>query len=305
VLIRVRAFGLNHSEVVTRKGGSGNMVIFPRVLGIECVGEVVEAPGSSLAPGQRVMAMSGGMGREYDGGYAEYALIPLASVVPVDSTLGWAEYGAVPLTYGTAWGTLAALDLDAGQSVLVHGGSSSVGLDIISLAKSRGLVVLATTRNASKAPSLERAGADHVLAVDGDVTPLVRELFPAGIDGLCELIGPIAMAEAFGALKKNGRACITGFLEGYGTLTPEGRPDLSGAFASAKEAGIDLRFFGSNVITHEDFRPNYDQIVRGIADGSLRANVDRVFQLDEIADAHRYMDQNRAVGKVVVLTPQP
>ena len=75
VLIRVRAFGLNRSEWFTRRGDSPN-VRFPRVLGIECVGEVVSAPGTDLEQGQRVAAMMGGMGREFDGSYAEYTLVP-------------------------------------------------------------------------------------------------------------------------------------------------------------------------------------------------------------------------------------
>src|SRR5271156_2066028 len=76
VLIRVRAFGLNRSELITRAGGSGDAVRFPRVLGIECAGEVVEAPGSDLRRGERVIAAMGGMGRDFDGGYAQYTLVP-------------------------------------------------------------------------------------------------------------------------------------------------------------------------------------------------------------------------------------
>src|SRR5436190_16936393 len=107
--VRVRAFGLNHSELITRAGGSGDAVRFPRVLGIECVGEVAEAPDSDLEAGRRVVAVMGGMGRDYDGGYAQYALLPASQVMPVDTTLDWPELGAIPESFGTAWGALAEL----------------------------------------------------------------------------------------------------------------------------------------------------------------------------------------------------
>ena len=86
VLIRIRAFGLNRSEWFTRRGDSPT-VSFPRVLGIECVGEVVEAPGGDLDPGQIVAAMMGGMGRQFDGSYAEYVLVPSANVFPLQTNL--------------------------------------------------------------------------------------------------------------------------------------------------------------------------------------------------------------------------
>jgi NADPH2:quinone reductase len=131
VLVRIHAFGLNRSELITRAGGSGDAVSFPRVLGIECAGEVVEAPGSTLQPGQRVIAAMGGMGRDFDGGYEQYALLPFSRVIPVATTLSWAELGAIPESFGTAWGTLEQLALREGHSLLVQGGSSSVGMAAI------------------------------------------------------------------------------------------------------------------------------------------------------------------------------
>ena len=94
VLIRNRAFGLNRSEWFTRRGESPS-VEFPRVLGIECVGEVVAAPGCDLAAGQRVAAMMGGMGRQFDGSYAEYVLVPQQHVFPLKTNLDWRILGAL------------------------------------------------------------------------------------------------------------------------------------------------------------------------------------------------------------------
>jgi NADPH2:quinone reductase len=296
VLVRVRAFGLNHSELITRAGGSGDAVRFPRVLGIECVGEVVEAPGSDLQPGQRIVAAMGGMGRDYDGGYEQYTLLPASQAIPVETTLDWPQLGAIPESFGTAWGTLEELGLREGQSLLVHGGSSSVGMAAITIAKDRGLTVLATTRQEAKRAALEAGGVEDPIVVDGDVTPAVRALLPDGVDGLCELVGPRAMVEALHALAPGGRACITGFLGGdWNTERAE---------AEAERLEVQLRRFGSGVINRDSYGEVFQEIVQAVQDGHYRVNLDRVFPMSEIADAHRYMQDNRAAGKVVVLPPE-
>jgi NADPH2:quinone reductase len=296
VLVRIWAFGLNRSELITRDGGSGDAVRFPRVLGIECVGEVIDAPASVLQPGQRVLAAMGGMGRDYDGGYEQYALLPVSQVIPVETTLDWPQLGAIPESFGTAWGTLEQLALREGESLLVHGGSSSVGMAAITIARDRGVTVLATTRQQSKRAALQAAGADHVIVADGDVTAPVRALVPDGVHALCELVGPAALAQALHAVRPGARACITGYLEGdWNTQAAE---------AEAQRLSVQLRHFGSNVINRDSYERVYSQIVRAIEGGRYQANVDRVFTIGEIADAHRYMEENRAAGKVVVLPPR-
>jgi NADPH:quinone reductase-like Zn-dependent oxidoreductase len=295
VLVRVRAFGLNRSELITRAGGSGDAVRFPRVLGIECVGEVVEAPGSTLVPGQPMLAAMGGMGRDYDGGYEQYALLPAGQVIPVQTTLDWPQLGAIPESFGTAWGTLEQLELRDGQSLLVQGGSSSVGMAAITIAKDRGLTVLATTRQESKRAALQAAGADYVVVADGDVAPAVRALLPEGVDGLCELVGPGALMQALHALAPGGRACITGFLEGDW--------DVEAVMAEAERLNVQLRRFGSGVINRESYESIFAEVVRAVEDGRYTVNLDRVFAIGEIADAHRYMEANLAAGKVVGLVP--
>lgn len=293
VLVRVRAFGLNRTELGTRAGDSGDAVSFPRVLGIECVGEVVDAGDSGLQPGQRVVAAMGGMGRNFDGGYQQYALLPASQVIPVDTTLDWAKLGAIPESFGTAWGTLEQLELREGQSLLVHGGSSSVGMATIAIAKDRGLTVLATTRQQAKQAALQAAGADHVVVADGDVTAAVRALLPDGVHGLCELVGPVALVQALHVLAPDGRACLTGYLEDQW--------NAEAAQAEAQRLEVELRYFVSALINRESYEGIFREIVRAVEDGRYSVNLDRVFAMREIADAHRYMEENRAAGKVVVL----
>src|SRR5437868_9814727 len=146
VLIKVKAFGLNRSELHTRLGLAQG-VTFPRVLGIEAAGVVAAAPGGEFEEGQQVVAMMGGMGRTFDGGYAEFTSVPAAQVIPFGSELDWATLGAIPEMLQTAHGSLSVgLDAQPGQTLLIRGGTSSVGMASAILAKDRGLTVLATTR---------------------------------------------------------------------------------------------------------------------------------------------------------------
>jgi NADPH:quinone reductase-like Zn-dependent oxidoreductase len=295
VLVRVRAFGLNRSELVTRQGGSGDAVKFPRVLGIECVGEVVEASDADLTQGQTIVAVTGGMGRDYDGGYAQYTLLPVSQVIPVQTGLDWPHLGAIPESFGTAWGSLDQIGLERGNSLLVRGGTSSVGMAAITIAKERGVTVFATTRQERKRAALEAAGADHVVIDDGKAAAKVREIAPEGAEGILELVGPSTLLDSLTALARGGTACISGFLEGDWNVEP--------ARAHAERLGIPLKRFGSGTINVDSYGEIMSDIVRRVEEGRYRHILDRTFPLAEIAEAHRYMEENRATGKVVGLPP--
>jgi NADPH2:quinone reductase len=138
VLIQVKAFGLNRSELHFRQG-LGSFGSFPRVPGIEATGVVADAPGGEFAPGPQVAALMGGMGRTIDGGYAEYVVVPVSSVVPFTSDLDWATLGAIPEMLQTAYGSLTTgVDARPGDSLLIRGGTSSIGLALAVLGKQRG-----------------------------------------------------------------------------------------------------------------------------------------------------------------------
>src|SRR2546430_6597346 len=163
VLIRVKAFGINRSELHTRLGLAQG-VTFPRVLGIEATGVVAAAPGGEFEEGQQVVSMVGGMGRTFDGGYAEFTNVPAAQVIPFRSELDWATLGAVPEMLQTAHGSLnVGLGAQRGQTLLIRGGTSSVGMATAILAKDRGLTVPSTTRQPDRVAALEAIGVAHVL----------------------------------------------------------------------------------------------------------------------------------------------
>src|SRR5947207_8722446 len=171
VLIEVKAFGVNRSELHTRQGLASG-VTFPRVLGIEAAGVVAHCPGGELPVGQQVVTMMGGMGRTFDGGYAEYTSVPASQVIPFASDLPWATLGAVPEMLQTAYGSLTVgLDAQPRQSILIRGGTSSVGMAAAVLAKHQNMTVLSTTRRPDRAAVLKAIGADHVIVDDGEIAP--------------------------------------------------------------------------------------------------------------------------------------
>ena len=211
-LVRIRAFGLNRSEMFTRQGHSPD-VAFPRILGIEAVGEVEHDPDGRFQPGQKVAAVMGGMGRQYDGGYAEYAILPTDRLMPLQTGLAWERLGAIPEMFLTVWSSLTeSLDIQSGQSLLVRGGTSSIGMTSIAVARDQGLTVLATTRSDAKRQALIDAGADHILIDDGDIAAQVRAIIPRGVDRVQELIGTRTLLDSLQAAAPKGVVCMTGIL---------------------------------------------------------------------------------------------
>lgn len=294
VLIRVKAFGLNRSELFTRQGHSPS-VVFPRVLGIECVGVVEAAPGTDLQVGQTVAAAMGEMGRAYDGGYAEYTLVPASQAIPLHTTLPWDVLAAIPETYLTAWGSLFdAMDIQPGQSLLVRGGTSSVGMASIEIAKDLGLHVLATTRNEAKAAALREKGADEVIIDTGQIADEVKQRVPGGVNGLLELVGTVTMLDSLHAVAPKGIVCMTGIL-GNAWVIHEFEP------MTAIPSTIKLTHYGSSSISAQNSTQDLQRIVERVASGRYHVGIDRVFHFNQIVEAHRYMEENRAKGKLVVV----
>jgi len=292
VLIEVKAFGLNRSELQTRLGFAGSAVTYPRVLGIEAAGVVVACPGGEFAAGQQVVAMMGGMGRQYDGGYAEYTCVPTAQVIPFASDLDWATIGAVPETLQTAYGSLTVgLDAQPGDTVLIRGGTSSVGMTMAVLAKQRDMTVFATTRDAAKGDALRAIGVDEVLIDDGPLAERVWALRPGGVDRTLDLIGAPTLRDSLLATRVHGVVCNSGALSNDWALKdfyPTG--DIP--------SGVFLTGYGGDA---SDLPPEALQtFLDDVAAGRATMPIAKTYALEQIVEAHADMENNRVAGKLVV-----
>ena len=294
VRIKVKAFGVNESEVTTRKGGSDAQVTYPRVPGIEAVGVIDQAdPDSGLRPGRQVATMMGGMGRAFDGSYAQYVSVPAAQVIAFESVLPWEVLGALPEMFQTAYGSLSTgLDLQAGQTLLIRGGTSAVGLSAAAMAKDLGSVVVSTTRSPERAGELRAMGVDHPVVDDGAIAEKVRALIPRGVDAALELVGCTVLPDTLACVRAHGTVCFTGALAGGWTIqdfTPFMIPNGVRLTSYAGEA-TDLP------------AAVFQRQLEAIADGRLRVPVAKVYRgLDRVRDAQAGVESGTTPGKHVVL----
>ena len=286
VLVKVKAFGLNHSEKVLRTQEIEEAYIRkPVIPGIECVGEVEDPGDTRFRKGQMVCALMGGMGRSYDGSYAEYALLPEHHVFAVESHLLWAQLGAVPETYFTAWGSLfECLQLKKEDTLLVRGATCALGYAVIQLAKALGCRVIGTTHRESKLCLLEDAGADACVLDEGVLTGKI-----SGVTKALDLIGPKNLRDTLTAVEKGAIVCNTGILGGVFELNH---------FDPIKEIpnGVYLTGFFSNYPTQAIM----DEIFAFLTEHRIQPHVGKVFDLAQIRDAVAAQDSRTVNGKVVV-----
>ncbi|HEY3715581.1 MAG TPA: zinc-binding dehydrogenase [Jatrophihabitantaceae bacterium] len=292
-LVQVKGAGLNRSELRTRQGHSPS-VTFPRVLGIECVGIVAASTDPTLPEGTTLAAVMGEMGREFDGGYAEYALLPNSLLMPVTTTLAWDVLAALPETYLTAQGALDALGVTTGR-LLIRGGTSSVGLAAASIASGHRIETAATTRRPSKVDALTAAGVDHALVDDGaSLAASLHAVWPDGPDYVLDLVGTSTVVDSLNLVRRGGTVCATGSLSGW--VIPDFEP------IAMIPSGTKLTAFHSDTVKGSAGVPVLQRVVDEVEAGSYRPNVDRVFDLGDIVAAHHYMENNQATGKLVVVS---
>lgn len=294
VRIKVTAFGVNESEVTTRKGESDPEVTYPRIPGIEGVGVVDQADeDSGLRPGQQVATMMGGMGRSFDGSYAQYVTVPASQVIPFETGLPWEVVGALPEMFQTAYGSLATgLGLQAGQTLLIRGGTSTVGLSAATIAKDLGATVLSTTRSPDRAGELRAMGVDHPLVDNGTIADQVRELMPDGVDAVLELVGCSVLADTFRTVRRHGTVCFTGALAGQWNI-----PDFTPFMIPS---GVRLTSYagGATDLPAQVFQ----QHLQAIAAGRLKAPIAKVYHgLEQVRDAQADVEAGTTPGKHVVL----
>ncbi|HIU32174.1 MAG TPA: zinc-binding dehydrogenase [Candidatus Caccousia avistercoris] len=288
VLVKVKAFGMNHSEQILRLHEiQAEYIQKPVIPGIECVGEIADPSDSRFQKGQRVAAMMGGMGRSFHGSYAEYALLPAHHVFSVSSSLPWEELAAVPETYFTAWGSLfEGLNLKPGDTLLVRGGTCALGYAAIQLAKALGCTVVATSHKESKLPLLH--GADKAVLDTGRLEGTL-----SGVTKALELVGPKTLCDTLRCVEKGGIVCHTGILGGMFTLN---------GFDPIKAIpnGVYLTGFHSNWPTQKAV----DDIFAFLVEYRLTPCLGRCFAFSHIREACLALDSGTVNGKIVVKMPE-
>lgn len=284
VLVRVKAFGLNHSEKLLRLNEiRADYIKKPVIPGIECVGEIADPGDSGLAVGQRVVALMGGMGRSFNGSYAEYALLPRRIVFSIGSDLPWEILGAVPETYFTAWGSLfECLKLKSEDTLLIRGSTCALGYAAMQLARALGCRVIAATHRKEKLCLLR--DADEAVLDDGKLTGRIK-----GATKALDLVGPRTLLDTLTAVEKGGIVCQTGLLGGVYALN---------GFDPIKDIpnGVYLTGFFSNYPT----QANMDEIFTFLNEKRLVPMVGRVYDFNEIGEAVTAQDKGGVNGKIVV-----
>lgn len=284
LLIRVKAFGMNHSEQILRlEEIKYDYIKKPIVPGIECVGEVVDGSDTSFKKGQKVMALMGGMGRSFDGAYAEYALLPEKIVFSIESDLSWSELGAIPETYFTAWGSLfEALNLQKDDTLLIRGASCALGYAAIQLAKALGSKVIATTHKESKLELISEA--NEILIDDGQLTGKIK-----GVTKALDLVGPKNLIDTMKAVEKGAFVCQTGILGGVYAFN---------IFDPIKDIpnGVYLTSFYSNYPTQKQI----NDIYTFLKEHKLRPKYDKLYKFSDIKSAILMQESGQAKGKIVV-----
>lgn len=299
VRIRVQSIGLNRAEAAFRSGHYLEKATLPALMGYEAAG-VIDAIGAEVDRfelGQEVCVIPAFSMNKY-GVYAEQAIVPAYAVVPRPAGIGVVEASAIWMPYLTAWGGLIDIGhIGKGDAVVITAASSSVGLAAIQIANRVGALPIAVTRTDAKREALLAQGAAHVVVSERqDVGEEVARI-TAG-RGARMVFDPVAgpgILDLVPALGKHGTLVIYGNLSGQGAQTPF-------PFGAAVGKGLSIRGYLVFEIVHDDEKlAQASAFIReGLADGSLKPTIARTFPFDQMVEAHRYLEANQQLGKVVV-----
>lgn len=296
ILVRVEAAGVNRPDVLQRMG---KYPLPPDAIptpGLEVAGEVaaVGEEVSSFAVGDRVCGLTNG------GGYAEYCRLPAGQALPWPRGLDAVRAAAIPETYFTVWANLFQMGrARAGETILIHGGTSGIGTTALGMAKAFGLVALATAGSADKCDVLRQLGADMAINYrEEDFVVVVRQqTLGRGVDAILDIVGAAYLDRNIACLAQDGRLLLLAFLGGAVAERFDLRPVL------AKRL----------VITGSAMRPRSTQEKAAIAaelhaqvwplleSGKLAPVVYATYPLLQAAQAHRMMESSQHIGKLVLL----
>ena len=294
--VRVQAIGLNRSEAAYRAGQYLLPPKLPSLMGYEASG-VVEALGPGVhgfTPGERVCVLPSYRMGQY-GVYADTAIVPASSVIAAPPGLGPVEAASIWMRYFTAYAIIEVAKVGIGDYVLIPAASSSVGLAAIQLANWAGAVPIALTRHGGKAAALRAQGAAHVVATaECDVVAEVMRITAGrGARTAFDPVGGPFVEKLANCLAEEGILFIYGGLSGE----PTPYPHWPAALKSLSVRGWVASFIWNRP---ERFGRVREVILRGLESGHLEPVISRTFPLDEIVEAHRYLESNQQVGKIVV-----
>jgi NADPH:quinone reductase-like Zn-dependent oxidoreductase len=297
VRLRVKAIGLNRAEVMFRLGKYLVRPILPAKLGYEASG-IVEAIGSGVDKswlGKTASTVPAFAADAY-GVYGEVAIVPASALAEYPTALSYEEGTSIWMQYLTAYGALIMHSkITKGDFVLITAASSSVGIASIEIAKAEGAISIATTRTSKKKSELLAAGADHVIVTDEeDLAARVNQI--TGGKGARIIFDPIA-GKGIEALA--AAASVGGTIFEYGALATDPTPFPLFAALSKRLAVRGYTLF-EVVANPETFSKAKKYVFDHLAAGDFKPRIDKTFSLSQIVDAHRYMESNQQIGKIVV-----
>jgi putative PIG3 family NAD(P)H quinone oxidoreductase len=298
VLIRVHAAGVNRPDILQRMGLYPMPPGAPTIMGLEAAGEIVGLGEgvSHLAVGDPVTALVAG------GGYADYVAAPAVQCLPVPPGMRFAEAATLPETWFTVWANLHDLaGAKAGEALLVHGGTSGIGVTAIDFARVMGLQIIVTSGTDAKCKAALELGATNAINYrNGDFAPIVRQLTGGqGVDVVLDMVGGEYFPRNLASLREGGRHVSIAFQKGN-------RLELDVAFLMRRRLHVTGSLLRPRSVAEKGAIADAlrTRIWPHFADGTLKAHLFREFPLEQADDAHRLMESGGHVGKIALtLTP--
>jgi putative PIG3 family NAD(P)H quinone oxidoreductase len=295
VLIRVAAAGVNRPDIAQREGRYPPPPGASDLPGLEISGTVVEAgPRVDSQVGGDVCALLAG------GGYAQYAVAPVAQVLPVPARVSTLSAAGIPETFFTVWSNVMERGaLKAGETFLVHGGASGIGTTAIQVARAFGARVFTTAGSAAKCAVCEQLGAERAVNYKADdFVEVVRQLTAGrGVDLILDMVGGDYIPRNLDALATDGRLVQIAFLRGS-------RVELNVATIMQRRLTVTGSTLRPRTVDEKGAiaRALLERVWPLLADGHIRPIIDRTFTLARAADAHRYLEAGDHIGKVLLTT---